>query len=168
MARNRLLLALPAAALAAVLPLSGFAAPAQAGGAHADIGREVLGPNDGWGSAEGGVTGGSTAAADHVFVVHNRNELVAAVVGNDPKIVYVAGRFKANVDAAGNALDCDDYAAPGWDFDAYLKAYDPAVWTGTPTGPLEDARKASNTNQGKSVKILVGSNTTIVGLPLTP
>jgi pectate lyase len=166
MARSRVLFALPAAVLAVVLPLAGSGSPAQAGGPHhRDIGREVLGPNDGWGSAEGGVTGGSTADAEHVFVVHDRNELVAAVTGDEPKIVYVAGRFNANVDAAGNALECADYAAPGWDFDAYLKAYDPAVWTGTPTGELETARKASNANQGKSVKILIGSNTTVVGLP---
>jgi pectate lyase len=165
MARSRLLFVLSAAVLAAVLPLSVLAAPAQAGGTRRDIGREVLGPGDGWGSAEGGVTGGSTADAGHVFFVHDRNELAAAVAGDTPKIVYVAGRFNANVDAAGNPLTCADYAAPGWDFDAYLAAYDPAVWTGAPTGPLEDARKASNTNQGKSVKILIGSNTTIVGLP---
>ncbi|MEU4245589.1 pectate lyase [Actinoplanes sp. NPDC026619] len=163
MARSRLLRAL----IATVLTVTGSIAstPAQAAGPPHDIGREVLGPRDGWGSAEGGVTGGSAAAADHVFVVHDRNELAAAVAGDEPKIVYVAGRFNANVDAAGNPLDCADYAAPGWDFDAYLKTYDPAVWTGAPTGPLEDARKASNANQGRSVKVLVGSNTTIVGLP---
>jgi pectate lyase len=166
MARSRLLYALPAAVLAVVLPLAGSSSPAQAGGPHKrDIGREVLAANDGWGSAEGGVTGGSTADADHVFVAHDRNELAAAVAGDTPKIVYVAGQFNANVDAAGNPLTCADYAAPGYDFDAYLKAYDPAVWTGAPTGPLEDARKASNINQGTSVRILVGSNTTLIGLP---
>jgi pectate lyase len=165
MARSRLLIALPAAALAVVLPIAASASPAQAGGPRNDLGRQVLAAGDGWGSAEGGVTGGSTATAANVFFVHNRNELVAALAGNLPKIVYVAGRFDANIDAAGNPLTCDDYAAPGYSFDEYVKTYDPAVWTGAPTGPLEDARKVSNANQGKSVKIPVGSNTTIVGLP---
>jgi pectate lyase len=162
---RRSLLFVPAAVLAAVLPLSTAASAASAAKPRPDLGRQVLAAGDGWGSAEGGVTGGSAATPDHVFVVHDRNELVAALAGDEPKIVYVAGRFNANVDAAGNPLDCADYAAPGWDFDAYLAAYDPAVWPGAPTGPLEDARKVSNANQGKSVKVLVGSNTTIVGLP---
>ncbi|GIE95694.1 pectate lyase family protein [Paractinoplanes rishiriensis] len=157
---KKALLVLTVAALAAT-PLAG---PATAGGGR-DVGREILGPNDGWGSAEGGVTGGSAATRENVFVVRNRNELAAAVAGTQPKIVIVAGRFNANVDENGQPLGCADYAADGYDFDAYVRTYDPAVWTGAPTGPLETARLASNANQGKRVKITVGSNTTLIGRP---
>ena len=31
----------------------------------------------------------------------------------------------ANVDDAGEPLDCADYADPAWDFDAYVRTYDP-------------------------------------------
>ena len=165
----RPLLALPVTALALGLALPAAQATGAPGGgppgAHRDLGREVLAPGDGWGSADGGVTGGSAAAADHVHIVHDRNSFAAAVAGDEPKIVYVAAGFDANVDAAGLPLSCADYAAPGWDFDAYLRTYDPAGWTGAPTGELETLRKASNSNQGKRVDLRVGSNTTIVGLP---
>lgn len=44
-----------------------------------DLGREVLAPNDGFAALGEGVTGGADADADHVFVVRNRAELVAAL-----------------------------------------------------------------------------------------
>ena len=61
---------------------------------------------------------------------------------------------------------CDDYADPAYYLDAFLAAYDPAVWgrATRPTGPLEDARVRSTRNQGARININVGSNTTIVGL----
>ena len=44
-----------------------------------DLGHEILAPNDGWASLEPGVTGGSAAAADQVYTVTNRTELIAAL-----------------------------------------------------------------------------------------
>src|SRR5579883_3397208 len=45
-------------------------------------GRQVLPENDGWASADGGTTGGANAAADHVYVVTNRAQLVQALGGD--------------------------------------------------------------------------------------
>ena len=110
----------------------------------------------------------------HIFVVRTRAELVAALGGDNatnasnatPKIVFVSGGIRGNVDDAGNDLSCADYADPAYSLDAYLAAYDPAVWgrTARPSGPLEDARVRSTRNQGARITINVGSNTTIVGL----
>lgn len=132
-----------------------------------DAGREVLPKNDGWAAADGGTTGGSTADSAHVYIVTNREQLVQALGGTDatPKIIYIKGVINGNEDDAGNPLTCDDYATDGYSLDAYLQTYDPAVWgrTQVPSGPLEDARKASAARQGARVKISIPSNTTIVG-----
>lgn len=138
------------------------------------IARQTLPAGDGWASLGTGTTGGSTAGDDHVFVVHNRSELVAALGGDNttnaknavPKIVFVDGPIDANVDDANNPLTCADYGTNGYSLDAYLKAYDPAVWgrTTKPSGPMESARAASAKKQGAKININIGSNTTIVGL----
>jgi pectate lyase len=62
-------------------------------------------------------------------------------------------------------LRCEDYYRNGYTIEAFLAAYDPAVWgrTTNPTGPLETARLASQAAQQARVRIRVGSNTTIVG-----
>jgi pectate lyase/pectin methylesterase-like acyl-CoA thioesterase len=139
----------------------------------ADIGRQVLAVNDGWGSFTTGTKGGSSADSSQTYVVTKRSELIAALGGansaanSTPKIIYIKGTIDMNVDGQDNPVGMEYYAAPGYDFDAYLAAYDPAVWgrASVPTGPLETARAASNKNQGDNIKINVGSNTTIVGLP---
>ena len=138
------------------------------------IGRQVLPANDGWASAEGGTSGGSAADDAHVFVARNRTELVAALGGNNasngtnatPKIVFLADGIDGNVNDANEPQTCADYADPGWNLDAFLATYDPAVWgrAAKPTGPLEDARVRSAKNQGARISINVGSNTTLVGL----
>ena len=138
------------------------------------LAREVLPANDGWASSGTGTTGGSAADAAHVFVVHNRTELVAALGGDNttnatnttPKIIYVAGGIEANVDDSNTPLTCASYADPAYTLDAYLAAYDPAVWgrTTKPSGALEDARVRSAKTQAAKVMVYVGSNTTIVGL----
>ncbi len=138
------------------------------------IGRQVLAAGDGWASDGTGTTGGTTADDAHVFVVHNRAELVAALGGNNatnatnatPKIVFVSGGIDGNVDDDNAPLSCADYADPAYSLDAFLAAYDPAVWgrATKPTGPLEDARVRSTKNQGARININIGSNTTIVGL----
>jgi pectate lyase len=140
-----------------------------------DLGRETLEANDGWASLTTGTTGGSTASENQVYVVHNRKELVAALnngvyppsntPSNVPKIIYVDGTIDANVDDNNQPLQCSDYERNGYTLDAYLAAYDPAVWGKMlPSGPLEAARVASAAAQQARVRIRLGSNTTIVGV----
>jgi pectate lyase len=138
------------------------------------VARQALPPADGWAADGTGTTGGSTADAAHVFVVRNRSELVSALGGNNatngtdatPKIVFVSGGIDGNVDDSDAPLSCAAYADAGYSLDAFLAAYDPAVWgrAAKPSGPLEDARVRSTRNQSARVAINVGSNTTIVGL----
>ena len=83
-----------------------------------------------------------------VFVARNRRELIAALnngvypppsstPSSAPKIVYVDGTMDANVDDANRPLSCEDYNRNGYTPEAYLQAYDPAVWgTAPPTGTL--------------------------------
>ena len=138
------------------------------------LARQTLPAGDGWASAGAGTTGGSAADDAHIAVVRNRAELIAALGGNaatngtnaTPKIVVVSGRIDMNTDAAGQPLTCADYADPAYDLQAFLAAYDPAVWgyDARPTGPLEEARVRSTRRQGDQIRINVGSNTTIVGV----
>src|SRR6266540_4331813 len=152
---------------AAGAPAMAMESGANSGGARIqgaqDIGHETLPPNDGWASFSTGTTGGSAATPDHVYTATNRQELVAALgIGATPKIIYVQGTIDANVDDNNQPLSCDDYAAPGYTLEAYLQAYDPATWGRIrPSGPLEDARRASQLNQQARVRINVTPNTTI-------
>lgn len=158
-----------------VLIIAAAAMPAAAAGKR-DLGREVLLPNDGWASAGDGTTGGAAAAAEQVYVVTNRQELIAALnngvypppsstPSSTPKIIYVKGTIDANVDDNNQPLICQDYYRDGYTLEAFLAAYDPAVWGPVaPSGPLEDARIASRNAQQARVRIRVGDNTTIVGL----
>jgi pectate lyase len=159
-----------AALAAGVLPI----AAAQAGGgapasapASADPARATLPAGDGWGSAEGGVTGGSAADAEHVYTVTTRAELAAALGAGEPgtpKIIKVSGIIDANTDDQGNPLSCEDYATDGYTLQGYLEAYDPDTWGNEmPSGPMEDARLASAARQAERVVLPVGSNTTIIG-----
>lgn len=145
--------------------------------ASGDIGRQALPAKDGWAAEDGGTYGGSKATADHVYIVTNRAELVKALAGggdaNVAKIIYVKGRISLNVDDNNRELTEKDYAAPGYSFDEYVKAYAPATWNtklvkGKPerklSGPQEAAREASQKAQGKRVVVHVTSNTSIVGM----
>jgi pectate lyase len=136
-----------------------------------DLGREVLEPNDGWAALGEGVTGGSAATPDHVYVVRNRQELVAALAypASHPKIVYVDGTIDANVDDNNQPLTCQDYYRDGYTLECFLAYYDPAgPWGPNPpantTGSLEASRRASAAAQSARVRIRVPDNTTIVGL----
>ena len=164
------------AALLAASPLSSM--PASAAPAHG-IERETLAPGDGWASLPtdalpAGTTGGAAADPARVSTVRNRNELVAALAYPDgtPKIVRVAGVIDANVDDANRPLACTDYARPDpvsgepYSLDAYLAAYDPAVWgrDEEPSGPQERARDASADAQAARIRIRIPPNTTIVGV----
>ena len=148
-----------------VVALALLMSPVVPAAAHGrDLGREVLGPADGWGA---GTTGGANAAQEDVSVVENRAELAAALARHPgaPKIVYVRGRIEGNVDAANRPMSCSSFADPGYSLPAYLAQYDPATWGKQPvTGPLEEARARSQRNQEDKVVLPVGSDTTVVGL----
>ena len=100
-----------------------LAAASAANAAPRDLGREVLGANDGWAASGTGTTGGSLATSDQVYVVTNRRELIAALnngvasstspstPSNTPKIIYVSGTIDGNVDDDNNPLACEDYFA---------------------------------------------------------
>jgi pectate lyase len=145
--------------------------------AHRDLGRETLAPNDGWASFEAGTTGGSQAAPEQVYTVTNRAELIAALnngvfsstspsnPSNEPKIIYVDGTIDMNVDDNNQSLTCEDYYRGTYTLEAFLAAYDPAVWGKVaPSGDLEAARLLSRNAQQDRVRIRPGSNTTIVGV----
>lgn len=164
------------AVLSTCLLLGAFASPAQAHGPR-DLGRETLHPENGWAASGSGVTGGSAAATEQVYVVTNRRELIAALnngvasstspstPSNEPKIIYVTGAIDANVDDQNNPLTCTDYYRDGYTLEAYLATYDPAVWgREPPSGALEAARLTSRNAQQSRVRIRPGSNTTIVGV----
>lgn len=151
--------------LVCVMALLLAAAPVLANGR--DLGRETLPPNDGWAADGAGTTGGAEASPDHVYIVTNRSELVAALdnASTEPKIIYVSGTIDANVDDNNVPLNCQDYYSNGYTLEAFLAAYDPAVWGKVkPSGPMEAARIASRDAQKARIQIPVGSNTTIVGL----
>ncbi|GIF75215.1 pectate lyase family protein [Asanoa siamensis] len=148
-----LVVALTAPAAAASVPVSEW------------VGRQVLPAGDGWAAEGAGTTGGSAATPENVFHVTNRDQLAAAVAGADPAIIFVRGTVHGNADAAGAPLSCDQFADPAYSLDAFLAAYDPAVWGRVaPSGPLEEARVRSAANQSARVRVNVGSNKTIIGL----
>jgi pectate lyase/pectin methylesterase-like acyl-CoA thioesterase len=137
---------------------------------QASLERSVLADNDGWASAEGGTRGGADARPEHVFDVHSRAELAAAlalgrVPTGAPRIVRVHGSIDLSTDDAGRPQGYEDYRDPAFDFEAYLRAYDPAVWGRKPLeGPLEQARRRSQQRQAERVVLRVPSRTTIVGV----
>jgi len=157
------------------LAIAGMSTPAL--GAQGDLAREVLPANDGWASFGAGTTGGSQAEATQLYAVTNRAELIAALnngvfssispatPSNVPKIIYVDGTIDMNVDDDNLPLSCEDYNRDGFTLEAFLAAYDPAVWgKAAPSGALENARVVSRDAQQARVRIRIGSNTTIVGV----
>ncbi|MEV0646170.1 polysaccharide lyase family 1 protein [Phytomonospora sp. NPDC050363] len=141
--------------------------------AHVPHPHPTLPANDGWAAAGPGTTGGSAAAPANVHVVSTRAELVAALGGDNatnksnatPKVIHVRGTVDGFESPDGTLLTCGDLADPEYSLDAYLAAYDPAVWGRvTPSGPLEQARVRSVANQTRQTQINLGPNTTIVGL----
>src|SRR5206468_2837142 len=160
------------------IPAARWGNPSDLGGAAvflasraADDVHGALLPADGGAPA---TTGGAAADAQHVFVVSDRQQLVAALAFPDatPKIIYVSGTIEANTNDSGQPLQCSDYITSDpqgsevYSLSAYLAAYDPATWgtTTLPSGPQERARAASQLLQQARVRIRIGANTTIVGL----
>ncbi|MEU1515357.1 pectate lyase [Streptomyces sp. NPDC005811] len=148
---------------ALVLSVTGTAA---AHAAPRDLGRQVLAANDGWASYGTGTTGGSAADAEHVYTVTTWAEFKDALAagGSAPKIIKVKGVIDAVAEG------CDAFAAPGYDFDAYLAKYSPEAWgldtdlSAEPDDSPEGLRRVSQANQDKAIKAIVPSNTTIVGI----
>ncbi|MFD0006863.1 polysaccharide lyase family 1 protein [Streptomyces sp. NPDC127178] len=143
---------------ALVLGLTGTGA--QAG--PRDLGRQVLAPGDGWGSAGAGTTGGSAADAEHVHTVTTWAEFRQALAdgGSAPKVIKVKGM----IDAVSEG--CDAFATDGYDLQRYLADYDPAVWghDNPVSGEQEELRAASAARQDQAIKANVPADTTIVGV----
>ena len=166
----RRMLAIGAAGALVIGPASAaVAADSDDGGSQ--IGREVLASNDGWAASGSGTTGGAAASAENVYQVHTWAEFRAALGGDHargdttPRMVYVHGMLDANLRTAEGRVDCAAYEVPGFDMQDYIDAYDPAVWgRAQPSGPLENARAASQKIQEQQVRQYVGSNVTIVGV----
>ncbi|MDO6388414.1 MULTISPECIES: polysaccharide lyase family 1 protein [unclassified Uliginosibacterium] len=172
------ILALSVAMIGVLSGCAGFELEAEgdaSGIAGSDLGRAVMPANNGWAAAEGAVTGGSAATAENDFTVSSRKELVAALAkaGTSPKIIRIQGTINLSSDDSGRELTEKDYAVAPYNFDAYMKAYAPAVWNqklekGRPNrkldGPQEAAREASVKRQRDQITIKLPSNTTLVGL----
>ncbi|WP_430382409.1 pectate lyase family protein [Streptomyces sp. P10-4] len=165
-------IAVAAGCTALVLAVTGTAsgsasasASAQSG-ARAGLDRQVLPARDGWAAYGTGTTGGAAADAAHVYTVTTWEQFKAALAdgGSAPRIV----RVKGMIDADGPS--CASFAVPGYDFAAYLKTYDPAVWGRTenldaePDGSPEGLRRASAARQAAFVEAAVPADTTIVGI----
>ncbi|MGW5040225.1 pectate lyase family protein [Streptomyces parvulus] len=151
------------------LVLTLTAATAQARPGHhppRDAARQTLPVKDGWAAEGAGTTGGAAAEAGRVFTVTDWDGFRAALAvgGTAPRIIKVKG----TVDAV--AAGCDAFAAPGYDFDAYLEKYSPETWglesdlSAEPDDSPEGLRRASAARQDASVKAYVPANTTIIGV----
>ncbi|MFE1993363.1 pectate lyase family protein [Streptomyces parvulus] len=151
------------------LVLTLTAATAQARPGHhppRDAARQTLPVKDGWAAEGAGTTGGAAAEAARVFTVTDWDGFRAALAvgGTAPRIIKVKG----TVDAV--AAGCDAFAAPGYDFDAYLEKYSPETWglesdlSAEPDDSPEGLRRASAARQDASVKAYVPANTTIIGV----
>lgn len=147
---------------ALVLAVTGTTAQAQ----PRDPGRQTLAADDGWGSEGSGTTGGAAADAQQVHTVTSWAEFKAALAadGTAPKIIKVKGVIDPVAEG------CASFAAPGYDFAAYLEKYSPENWgldkdlSGEPADSPEGLRVASAASQDKAIKANVPANTTIVGI----
>ncbi|RZT91958.1 pectinesterase family protein [Rivibacter subsaxonicus] len=127
--------------------------------------RQTLPEGDGWGSVAGGTSGGADASAEQVLVVRDPRELRAAMaLGDRPKIVLVQGRIALGRDEQGRAVGYEALRDPEFDFEAFVRTYDPASWgRRAPQGPQEEARRRSARRQAAQVVLRVPSNTTLLG-----
>ncbi|MGC3000069.1 pectate lyase family protein [Streptomyces sp. G35A] len=150
---------------ALVLALTGTGAQAHAPHSR-DLARQTLPANDGWASHGTGTTGGAAADAEHVYTVTTWAAFRAALAdgGSAPKIIKVKG----TIDAVSQG--CEAFAAPGYDFGAYLEKYAPQTWgleqdlSAEPDDSPEGLRRTSAANQDKAIKANVPANTTIIGV----
>ncbi|MDB5894494.1 MAG: hypothetical protein JWQ88_2025 [Rhodoferax sp.] len=161
------------AACAIMLAGCASSVPSSAASPVTDASRQALAPLDGWAAEGRGTTGGAAAVPHRVFDVRTRAELVAAlatrptpdVAERTPRIVRVHGRIDLSVDDANRPIGFAAYRDPAFTWDAYLKAYDPAVWQKkAPAGLLEEARERSARNQAARVVVRVPSDSTLFGM----
>ncbi|WP_457419721.1 pectate lyase family protein [Roseateles sp. P5_E7] len=112
----------------------------------------------GW-AAVGATTGGAKAIPEHIFDVHDRAGLNAALrLGDKPKII----RIHKLIDLCPGGVEA--FRDPEFSFDAFDRAFDPATWgRDDPKGPLEDARKRSEKRQAEVSIVRLPSNTTLLG-----
>ena len=112
----------------------------------------------GW-AGVGATTGGARAIPEHIFDVHDRAGLDAALrLGDKPKII----RVHAFIDLCPGGVEA--FRDPAFDFDAFDRAFDPATWgRDDPKGALEDARKRSARRQAEISVVRLPSNTTLIG-----
>lgn len=168
-------LALAALGIGAILRVAQAGAVAPVMAVQRDLGRQTLAAGDGFASLGDGVSGGASADDQHVFVVRNRTELMAAVNAGPtgaPRIIQVDGVIDANVDDANRPLRCEDYYRDGYTREAFLAFYNPAgTWGPNPpantAGSLEAARLTSAAAQSARIRVRVPDNTTIVGTDAT-
>lgn len=126
---------------------------------------EALPAGQGWASMEGGTRGGADARPEHVLVVRTRAELDAALgLGDTPKIIVLLARIDLAADASGRRLGAADLRDPAYDFEAFVRQYDPASWgRADPSGPLEEARRRSAKRQAAQIVLRIPSHTTLIG-----
>lgn len=132
-----------------------------------DASREVLAEGDGWASQEGGTRGGADALPSDVHRVHTRSELRAALAPTHrrPRIVEVAAFIDLASDEQGRSLGEAELAEPGFSWQAFAAAYDPATWgRQPPAGLQEEARRRSAARQREHVVVQVPSRTTLIGV----
>ncbi len=113
----------------------------------------------GW-AGVGNTTGGAKAIPEHIFDVHDRSGLDAALrIGDKPKII----RVHSFIDLCPAGPEA--FRDPEFDFDAFDRAYDPATWgRDDPTGTLEAARKRSAKRHAAVAQVRLPSNTTLIGV----
>ena len=151
---------------ALVLALAGTGAQAHSPSPHRDPARQTLAPNDGWAAHGTGTTGGAAADARHVYTVTNWAEFKAALAdgGSAPRIIKVKG----TIDAVSQG--CEAFAAPGYDFGAYLEKYSPQAWgyeedlSAEPDDSPEGLRRVSAANQDRAIKVNIPADTTLIGI----
>jgi pectate lyase len=136
--------------------------------AQTPLERQVLSQGNGWASEGTGTTGGSAAEDANVYDVSTKAELLAALAaaGTQPKIVRIHGTIDANTTPDGEPLTCENYAAgTGYSLEQYLQDFDPATYGRgqKPIGAQEDARRLAASNQARTIRWDIPSNTTIVG-----
>lgn len=126
---------------------------------------EALPAGQGWASMEGGTRGGADAKPEHVLAVRNRAELDAALaLGDTPKIIVLLARIDLAADVSGQRLSPADLRDPAYDFEAFVRRYDPASWgRADPSGPLEEARRRSAKRQAAQIVLRIPSHTTLIG-----
>jgi pectate lyase len=149
-----------------VLALTGTGAQAHSPAHHPDPARQTLGADDGWAAHGTGTTGGADADAEHVYTVTDWAGFKAALTagGTAPRIIKVKG----TIDAVSQG--CEAFAAPGYDFDAYLEKYAPETWgleqdlSAEPDDSPEGLRRASAARQDTAIKANIPADTTIIGV----